>query len=320
MPDDAKDVRAVDSARSSAPAKPARKSKLVAVSPETIEPKKPKVLIFGGPGVGKTWTSLDFPSAYYIDTEGGADLDHYRTKLKAAGGMYMGPDQGSLDFETVIGQIEALATEEHPYKTIIFDSITKLFNTAIADEQFRLGDKDQFGSSKKAPIRQMGKLIRWINRADMNVIMIAHEKPLWGLDSKGNREEIGKTFDAWEKLEYELHFVLRITKLGAGDSAKRFASIGKSRLTGFPEGTRFDWSYAEFAERYGKDVIEKEVKPVVLASAEHIAEVKKILEVAPLPEGMIAKWFTKAGVDDWAEMDTETIEKCITFMKGRLTP
>lgn len=315
MPDDAKNVVPMSGA-----VKPARKSKLLAVSPDAVEPKKPKVLIFGGPGVGKTWTSLDFPRAYYIDTEGGADLDHYRQKLKAAGGMYFGPDQGSLDFDTVIGQIEALATEEHPYKTIIFDSITKLFNTAIADEQFRLGDKDQFGSSKKMPIRQMGKLIRWINRADMNVIMIAHEKPLWGLDVKGNREEIGKTFDAWEKLEYELHFVLRITKLGSSDNAQRFATIGKSRLTGFPEGKRFDWSYAEFAERYGKDVIEKDVKPVVLATAEQIAEVKKILEVAPLPEGMVAKWFTKAGVEDWTEMDDETIAKCIEFMKGRLKP
>lgn len=316
MPDDGKLVAATPAPASN----PARKSKLLAVSPETVEPKKPKVLIYGGPGVGKTWTSLDFPRAYYIDTEGGADLDHYRSKLKAAGGMYFGPDQGSLDFDTVIGQIEALATEDHPYKTIIFDSITKLFNSAISDEQLRLGKDDVYGASKKAPIRQMGKLIRWINRADMNVIMIAHEKPLWGLDAKGSREEIGKTFDAWEKLEYELHFVLRITKLGAGDAAKRYAAIGKSRLTGFPEGTRFDWSYAEFAARYGKDVIEKEVKPVVLATADQVNEVKKILEVAPLPEGMVAKWFTKAGVDDWPEMDTETITKCIEFMKGRLTP
>lgn len=299
-------------------AKPVRKSKLLAVSPETVEPKKPKVLIYGAPGVGKTWTALDFPSAYYIDTEGGADLDHYRQKLKNAGGMYFGPDQGSLDFETVIGQIEALATEEHAYKTIIFDSITKLFNTSIADEQFRLGDKDQFGSSKKMPIRQMGKLIRWINRADMNVIMIAHEKPLWGLDPKGNREEIGKTFDAWEKLEYELHFVLRISKMGSADKAQRFANVGKSRLTGFPEGSRFDWTYAEFASRYGKDVIEKEVTPIVLATADQVAEVNRILEIVKLPEGMIEKTLAKAGAESWSEMETGAMSNVIEFLKGKL--
>jgi hypothetical protein len=312
MPDDGKEVVAVAPVVSKA-----KRSKLLAVSPDAVEPKKPKVLIFGAAGVGKTWTALDFPGVFYVDTEGGADLDHYRAKLKASGGMYLGPDQGSLDFDTVIGQVEALATEEHNHKTIVFDSITKLFNTAIADEQFRLGDKDQFGQSKKQPIRQMGKLIRWINRVDMNVIMIAHEKPLWGLDAKGNREEIGKTFDAWEKLEYELHFVLRISKVGATDKAMRFANIGKSRLTGFPEGTRFEWSYPEFATRYGKDVIEKKGAAIVLATPEQIAEVNTLLEVVKVPEGLTEKWFNKAGVDGFAEMDTTMIDKCIAFLKEK---
>ena len=67
-------------------------SKLRAVDPKAASPSKPKILIFGKPGVGKTWTSLDFPSVYYIDTEGGADLNHYTDKLKKAGGVYFGPD------------------------------------------------------------------------------------------------------------------------------------------------------------------------------------------------------------------------------------
>lgn len=306
MPDDGKPV-----------VKPAaRKSKLLAVPPEAVEPKKPKILIYGPPGVGKTWTALDFPNVYYIDTEGGADLTHYREKLKAAGGMYFGPEQGSLDFDTVIGQIEALATEDHPYKTIVFDSITKLFNAAITDEQIRMenaGKKDEFGASKKGPVRQMARLIRWINRADMNAIVIAHQKPLWGMNN-GQREEIGQTFDAWEKLEYELHLVLRISKLGSGETAKRSAHIGKSRLVGFPEGTKIDWSYSEFAARYGKDVIEKAVTKVVLATPEQVSEIEALLKVVKLPDGVVEKWFTKASVDSFPEMDTETIAKCINYL------
>lgn len=297
---------------------PKRKSKLLAVAPETVEPKKPKVLIFGPPGVGKTWFSLDFPKVYYIDTEGGADLSHYREKLRAAGGMYFGPDQGSLDFDTVISQIEALATERHEYNTVVIDSITKLFATAISDEQVRLGDKDAFGASKKGPVRQMGRLVRWLNRADMNAVVIAHQKDLWGKDEKNQREVIGQTFDAYEKLEYDLHLVMRVMKLGTGENAKRSAIVGKSRLTGFPEGDKFDLSYPAFAERYGKDVIEKAVVPIVLATPEQIAEVTRLIDLVKLPEGTVEKWFTKAGVENFEEMDSDTIIKCTSFLQEKL--
>jgi hypothetical protein len=299
-----------------------RKSKLLAVAPTAVEPRKPKVLIYGAAGAGKTWTSMDFPSCYYIDTEGGGDLPPYREKLLKAGGMYFGPDQGSLDFDAVIDQIEALATEKHHYKTVVIDSITKLFNTAITDEQQRMADagkKDEFGASKKPVVRQMARLVRWLNRADMNAIVIAHEKDLWGLAANGQREAIGKIFDAWEKLEYELHLVLRITKIGKGEGAKRFAHIGKSRLTSFPEGDRFDWSYPEFAARYGKDVIEKEVVPVVLASPEEVGELKRLLEIVKLPDGVTDKWLTKAGADSFEEMNSGQVQACIQLLKGKLS-
>lgn len=298
----------------------ARKSKLVAVAPATVEPQKPKVLVFGPPGVGKTWVSLEWPNVYYVDTEGGAKRQHYRDKLIAAGGVYMGPEQGSLDFDTVIGQMEALATERHPHKTIVFDSLTKLYGTAISDEQARLGDQDAFGASKKKPIHHMKRLIRWMNRADMNAIIVAHERDLWGKNDRGQQEVIGKGFDAWDKLEYELDLVLRISQIGTGDSARRYANIGKSRLKAFPSGERFEWSYAAFAERYGKDVIEKEVVPVVLASAEEVGELNRLLSVVKTDPGIIEKWLTRAGADSFDEMSSEHIQACITHLKGKLTP
>jgi len=302
----------------SAPAQAKKKTKLLAITPASVEPKKPKVLIYGPAGVGKTWISLDFPDVYYIDTEGGADLAHYRNKLRAAGGMYFGPDQGSLDFDTLIGQIEALATERHKYKTVVVDSISKVFNSAITDEQIRLGERDAFGASKKNPIRQMAKLLRWINRADITAVLIAHEKDLWGQSSTGQREAIGKTADAWEKLEYELHLVLRISKIGAGDNAKRYANIGKSRLPSFPEGTRFDWTYPEFSQRYGKDVIETAAVPVVLATPAEVKEIKDLLEIVKLPDGLDKKWLNAASAETWDEMSHDQIAACIGALKQRM--
>lgn len=288
------------------------KSKLKAIAPKSAEPKKPKILIYGKPGVGKTWASLDFPNVYYIDTEGGANLNHYTDKLKASGGVYMGPEQGSLDFATVIEQVQGLATEEHGFKTLVIDSVSKLFNMAIADEAERLGDKDAFGASKKPAVANMRKLVNWLSRIDMNVILISHEKTEWGLDSKGQRVEVGATFDCYDKLEYELDLCLNIVKAGA----TRNARVRKSRLTGFPDASVFPWSYVEFSKLYGKDIIEKKTEALVLATKEQLAEVEKLLKVVKLPDGQEDKWLKQKNVDGWDEMDTTSIAKAIEHIKN----
>lgn len=289
-------------------------SKLKAKDPKAAEPSRPKVLIYGKPGVGKTWAAIDFPNVYYIDTEGGADLAHYTDKLSKAGGVYMGPEDGSCDFGVVLEQVKALASEKHTYKTLVIDSVSKIYNTAIALEAERLGSKNAFGADKKPAVAAMRQLVVWIERLDMNVVLIAHEKPEWGTNDKGERSEIGTTFDAYEKLEYDLHLALRVVKQGKS----RKAFVRKSRLVGFPEGESFEWSYAGFAERYGKDVIESAVKVVTLATAEQVAEVKRLLDSVKTDEDFVAKCWTKAGAESWGDLEASQIEKVIVFLKGRI--
>lgn len=291
----------------------ATRSRLRAVAPKAAAPSKPKVLLFGKPGVGKTWTALDFPSCYYIDTEGGADLAHYTAKLEAAGGVYLGPDQGSTDFATIIDQVKALAMERHEFRTLIIDSISKVFAMEIVREAERLGDKNAFGADKKPAVAYMRSLVAALMRLDMNVLLIAHEKEEWGKSKNGDREVVGATFDAWDKLEYELHLALHITKQGSS----RYATVRKSRLTGFPDGDRFPWSYAEFASRYGRDVIEKAATPLEIASADQVAEVRRLLDAVKMPDGWLEKCLTAAGVDTIEEMDTDKIAKIINAMKER---
>lgn len=288
--------------------KPKLISKLGAVDPKAAEPSRPKVTVFGKPGVGKTWGALDFPSVYYIDTEGGADLDHYTDKLKKVGGVYFGREQGSQDFATVIDQVKALATEKHPYKTLVIDSLSKIYNLEVTKEAERLGEKDAFGASKRPAVRRSAELIRWLDKLDMNVILICHEKPEW---SKG--EQIGFVPDAHEKLEYELHLCLRVVK--EGESRKAY--IKKSRLKEFPDASKFDWSYAEFVKKYGKDVMEAQAKQIVLATAEQIKELNDLLEVIKLPEGETEKWLKKANVEKFEEMDTDKIASCIMHLKTK---
>jgi len=294
-----------------------RVSKLKGVDPKTAEPKKPKILVFGKPGVGKTWASLDFPGVYYIDSEGGANLEHYTDKLKASGGAYMGPEHGSLDFNIVIEQIQALATEDHEFKTVVIDSISKLFNTDIAVEAERLGDKNAFGADKKPAVANMRRMINWLSRIDMNVILIAHEKPEWGLNANKERVEIGATFDGWEKLSYELDIVLNIFKQGNS----RKARVMKSRLQQFQDASVFDWSFLDFAKIYGEDIINKKSENLVLATKEQLAEIKHLLTTVKLPDGQEDKWLAAAQVDGWEDMTSERIAGAIKYIKDTyLTP
>ncbi len=296
------------------------KSKLKAGDPKLAEIGKPKIVIYGKPGVGKTWTSLDFPTPYYIDTEGGANLDHYTDKLKAANGVYMGPEHGSLSFEEILGQVQALATEKHPYKTLVVDSISKPFNTEVAREAERLaqaGIKNEYGADRKTAVGYMRRLVSWLTRLDMVVILICHEKSEWGLDAKKQRVEIGTTFDCWDKLEYELHLCLQIYKAGP---LNRRARVRKTRLTGFPEAETFEWSYKEFADRHGKDIIEKEVVQVVLATEEQLAELKMLSANVKLPENYLEKCLKAANVDSLEEMDSDKMTKIIDHIKTNHLP
>lgn len=267
--------------------------------------------MYGKPGVGKTFTSLDFPNCYFVDTEGGADLPHYTDKLKDSGGVYFGIEQGSLDFGTVIGQIQALATEKHDYKTLVIDSITKIFNNEVAKEADRLGDKDAFGASKKPAVAMMRQLISWIQRLDMTVILISHEKIQWGMVNK-QRAEIGVTFDCYDKLEYELHLALNIVKL----PTKRNAIVTKTRLTGFGDGEVFEWSYKEFAKRYGKDILEADTTQIILATPAQITDIKRLLSLVKLPEGQVEKWLTAGNTSCWEDMDSDKLGKLIIYIEN----
>ena len=288
-------------------------SKLKAKDPKDVVPGKIKMMIFGKSGIGKTWLSLDFPKPYYIDAEGGARLAHYQAKLAAVGGSYFGVEDGALSFEEVLGQIQALATEKHDYQTLVIGSVTKLYQTAIAEQAQRLGDKDAFGASKKPAIAYMRRLVNWVQRIDMNVVFEAHEAAEWGMVN-GQREQIGTNADTWDKLIYELDLTLQVVKQGSS----RYALIRKSRLVGFPETEKFPLEYAEFAKRYGKDFIEGEVKQINLATPEQIAELISWFDTLGVRDEEKQKVLDKAKAETIEELTVEQADAYLAFLKAKV--
>lgn len=299
-------------------------TKLKARDPAEVKPGKIKGLVFGAGGSGKTFFGLSFGAPYYIDTEGGADLAHYQARLKASGGKYMGPDDGSNDFTVLMEQVQALATEQHGFRTLVIGSITKIYQSCIANESERLGEKDAFGASKKPAIAQMRRLVNWVQRLDMNVWFEAHETSEWGVNPKsGLREEIGKVADVWDKLSYELDLSLWFVKRGNS----RLAIVRKSRLVGFPDADQFwlqengtDVGYRNFAERYGKDFIEGPVVPITLATSDQVAEINRLLDAVRVERSDVEKILNRANAETWSELNTVQAQATITWLQKKVAP
>lgn len=289
-------------------------SKLKAKDPKTAEPSKPKMVLYGPAGVGKTWFALGFPNVYYISPEPGATREHYTDRLKSNGGMYLGPEDGSTDFEVLIEQTKALASEKHPFKTLVIDSITEIYNGAIAKESERLGDKNAFGADKKPALAYMRRFLAAAFRLPMNLILIAHEKSEWGVDDKGQRSEIGKIPDCWEKLLYSLDLAFQAQKRGKS----RVAMTRKSRLLGFPEGESFPLDYEDFSTRYGKNIIERESAPLVLANSEQVTEITHLVDLLKIDDATKEKWLDKANAESFTEFNSDDAAKLITFLKNKI--
>lgn len=280
---------------------------LKAKQPEEVKPTKPKFLISGASGVGKTFFALSFPKPYLIDAEGGATRPQYQAKLKAAGGAYLGKDGGSQEFDVVIDQIKALITEKHDYKTLIIDSFSYLYMLEAAKAEEKVGS--DFGRDKKEAQKPTKQLMRWLEKLDMNVIIICHSKEKWVRTGK-EIASAGTTFDGYEKMEYLYDLWVEIV-------GKNFI-VKKSRIDSLPGGSVFPLEYAKFAELYGQNVIEAEVVPVLLATDEQVERINALVKALNVSEEEIEKLQKKFDVDEWSELTNEQITKGIAYFEAKL--
>jgi len=279
---------------------------LKARKPKATKRGRARILVYGPPKNGKTYGLCGFKNALYIDAEGGALEPQYQNQLEQAGSMYVGPEEGSQDHEKILTAMKALSTSKHKFTTIIYDSLSKLFDNQIAADTDRMAtagrDMDKtFGAEKKGAIRFVRRLIRWADMLDMNLILVCHSKDKWE-----NGQVTGTTFDGWPKLEYELHVALNVVN--------RKAVVTASRYEEFPKGSSFDWNYSEFSKRYGSESIEATTAPAIMASPEQVVQLEAMLAFRKDSEVLTEKWLKAADADSFADMKADDISKCINYL------
>lgn len=282
---------------------------LKAVKPHEVKPTKIKMLVSGDPGVGKTWWALQWPNVYLIDSEGGAVRKQYQEKLKNVNGLYFGIEQGAGDFNEVINEVKTLATTKHDRKTLVIDSFSHLYLQEAAEAEERIGS--DFGKDRKEANKPTRQLIRWINKCDMNVILVAHTKAKWA--RKGNEiYQDGNTFEGYPKMEYDLDLFLEIMP-----GHKTFL-IKKSRIESLPQGESMPLDFKHFAEIYGSDILNSESSPANMATDEQVKKLNGLVEALNISEEQVSKWHKQVDVDDFNEMTQDQITSLIEKLNKKV--
>jgi hypothetical protein len=284
------------------------------VKPKEVTAKKRfKCLLAGEPGVGKTTASLGFSNCYMLDTERGAENPQYVQLLQKNKGAYL----FCPDYETLDAEVNALMTEKHPYKTLIIDPMTTIYDALVADGIVAKGD--DFGRFKMHSDPKMKNLCQKLLRLDMNLIVTSHAKAKWVqvLNAKGKKEPVqeGFTFDCYPKLEYLFDLYLHLEKR---DDKTRWARVKKTRLAEFPEDDYFPFSYAEIVKRYGIDVLERDAVAIVPITDEQLTRIKHFVKIGLITTEVLDKWLDKNFADSLEEVDTTEAAKCIKHYEAQV--
>lgn len=273
-------------------------------------------MLTGIAGTGKSIFALNAPAPFYVDTESGSTREQYMTKLMASGGLYFGPQQGSQDLLEIINQVRELATtKDHGFKSIVIDSLTKPYRI----EQYAAEDRGvspEFKKSVREAERPARKLLSWLMRPDldMTVILICHAKDKWTREGKELIKE-GTTWDGPEKLDHDLDLWLETKVVGNSWNA----TVKKSRIDAFKFGASMPLDFEAFKKMYGEAVVDRPIKPIVLATTEQVAQIRHLVEVLKIAEEELDKWLLKAQATEIEDLSTDNAAKFLVWLNKKVT-
>ncbi len=276
---------------------------LKAKKPSIIE-QRLKCLFYGASGVGKTIAACQFPKPYIIDTEGSTNKPQYVKLIEESGGAVLMTN----DFDELIEQVKDLLTTEHEFKTLVIDSLTLLYNDLLEKAEKKVGS--EFGRHYGEANKRMKQLLNLLFRLDMNVIITSHSKNEYG----ANLSVLGQTFDCYKKLDYLFDLVFEIQKRGN----ERVGLVKKTRIEGFPDMDCFKFSYDEIAERYGREILERDAVAQEIATIDQVRELLRLIDLIKVPSEIYQKWLDKGSSERWEEMPREAIQKCIDHLTSKI--
>jgi len=203
-----------------------------------------KLGLYGRTGAGKTFTALLLAeglanetgkSVAVIDTEHGTDF--YAKDIAERSIHPQGFKFDVLHSRSLVDALTAVRTLDPKYGVIIVDSITHLWDAAVAAYTGRRTKIDTIPlhawDAIKRPYRQL--MLALLN-SSAHVIICGREKYEYAQDGSGELVVTGVTMRAERETPYEPHILLRLTN----DGGVVRAAVEKDR-TGILAGQTIEW-------------------------------------------------------------------------------
>jgi len=205
--------------------------------------KRLKLFIWGDAGTGKSTLSLQFPKPVVIDMEGGTEL---------YGGKFSFGVFRTSSADDAFQAVRWLSENPHQYQTLIIDPISVLWESLqkkwsdifLRRNKNSKGYKFEFYEFQPrdwmAIKAELKDLIRLLTVLDMNVVVIARQKPLYS--ETGFMRAIGDTFDAEKSTPYLFDVVVQLFRDEKGGFRARCT---KDRTNTLPK-PEFECTYEVF--------------------------------------------------------------------------
>jgi hypothetical protein len=133
----------------------------------------PRIVLYGTQGIGKTSLASEMPAPVFLQTEEGTP---YGKEIKAFPPV--------TTYKDVTDAITTLATGDHPFKTLVIDTIDALepiiFASVCADNNWRSIEDPGYGKGYVEAETKWRNLLHWLNSLrksrKMNIVYLGHSE------------------------------------------------------------------------------------------------------------------------------------------------